>query len=147
MWYSNGRRQITIDWENGQKHGRQVSWYHNGWKEDERVFEKGKFIRAISVTGTLTPRKWGVQRAKEDIAKGRKRIYYYGKSWSLGKPLVDDRSGLPVEILAGCTVTKALTERVEAYNETIRASIIHPAAPATGLTTQPATTRSAEAGK
>jgi antitoxin component YwqK of YwqJK toxin-antitoxin module len=133
-WYPNGQMQSLFEWKDGKKHGKQASWYPNGWKEDEREFEEGRCVRVVPLTGTLSPKQWAVQRAKEDIAGGKKRILYIGKPWSVGKPLIDEASGLPVEIIAGCTETGELDEKVDAYNEAMRASARKsdkPAAPAT----------------
>ena len=68
----------------------------------------------------ITPKEIGVQKAKQDIADGEMKILYYGKPWSQGKPLVDDLSGLPIEIVAGCCVTSDFIEETNAYNETMR---------------------------
>ncbi len=57
----------------------------------------------------------GIARAKEDIANGKMKILYYGKPWSQGKPLVDDKSGLPIEIASGCCVTPEFQEETDAY--------------------------------
>lgn len=71
----------------------------------------------------LSPAERGVLRAREDIAKGKRRILYYGKPWSVGKPLIDDASGLPVEIVEGCDVTREFAEETDAYNSTMRNSM------------------------
>ncbi len=70
----------------------------------------------------LSPAEMGVLRAREDIAKGKRRILYYGKPWSVGKPLIDDASGLPVEIVEGCAVTREFVGETDAYNRTMRNS-------------------------
>ncbi len=119
-WYRNGQMQRLIEFKDEKKHGRQVSWLPNGWKEDERVFEDGKCVREVSVTGTLSPKEWGIRQAKEDFQNGKKRIYYYGKPYGGPQPPKDTASGLPLEIVAGCCVTREFTERVDAYNETMR---------------------------
>ena len=62
----------------------------------------------------------GIMRAKKDIAAGKMKILYYGKPWSHGKPLIDDESGLPVEIVAGCCVRPEFVEETGAYNKTMR---------------------------
>ncbi|MFZ2654338.1 MAG: hypothetical protein WAX69_05440 [Victivallales bacterium] len=62
----------------------------------------------------------GIARAKEDIANGKMKILYYGKPWSQGKPLVDDNSGLPIEIVSGCSVTPEFQEETDSYNDTMR---------------------------
>ena len=67
-----------------------------------------------------TPESKGITRAKADIAQGNKQILYYGKPWSQGKPLVDEESGLPVKIVAGCCVTEEFVQETNAYNDTMR---------------------------
>lgn len=64
----------------------------------------------------------GTTSAQADIAAGKPAIVYYGKPWSQGKPLVDDETGLPVEIAAeaGCEVTACFEAEAAAYNEAIR---------------------------
>ena len=66
-------------------------------------------------------RKRGAETAAADIKAGRAVILYYGEPWSGGKPLRDDATGLPVVIVAGCTVMPPFAAEVEAYNATIRA--------------------------
>lgn len=68
----------------------------------------------------LSPKETGIQKAKQDITKGTLKILYFGKPWSQGKPLIDDESGLPVEIVAGCCVSSKFVEETNAYNETMR---------------------------
>ena len=68
----------------------------------------------------VSPKEKGIMRAKKDIAANKMKILYYGKPWSHGKPLIDDESGLPVEIVAGCCITPALWEETDAYNKTMR---------------------------
>jgi hypothetical protein len=51
---------------------------------------------------------------------GRPVILYYGKPWSGGKPLVDDATGLTVEVAGGCAVTKSFVAEVDAYNDAVR---------------------------
>jgi hypothetical protein len=65
--------------------------------------------------------KRGAETATADIKAGRPVILYYGKPWSAGKPLVDDGTGLKVEVVGGCGVTKAFVAEVDAYNATVRA--------------------------
>lgn len=48
------------------------------------------------------------------------QILYFGKPWSQGMPLVDDDSGLPVKIVAGCCVSKDFMEETDAYNRVMR---------------------------
>jgi len=67
-----------------------------------------------------TPEVKGIARAKADIAEGTMQILYYGKPWSQGKPLVDDQSGLPIKIVAGCCVTPEFVKETNAYNDIMR---------------------------
>ncbi|MBI5819874.1 MAG: hypothetical protein HZA88_12895 [Verrucomicrobia bacterium] len=62
----------------------------------------------------------GAAHAIRDIKAGKPRILYFGKPWSVGKPLVDDPTGYPVEIVGDCSVTKAFVAEVEAYNSVMR---------------------------
>ena len=119
-WYRNGQMLSLMEWKDARKHGKHVCWYRNGWKQDERVFEEGQCVKEIPVTGTLSPKQWGIRKAEEDIRNGKKRIYYFGKPYGGPQPPVDERSGLPIEIVAGCCVSREFAERVEAYNETMR---------------------------
>jgi hypothetical protein len=121
-WYRNGQKQFVVGFQDGEKRGRQVSWYRNGWMKSQARFHEGELAEVIPAPGSESAREWGIQKAKEDIASGKRRIFHYGKPWSVGKPLKDDRSGLPVEIVAGCKVTEDFVKRVRAYNETMRAS-------------------------
>jgi beta-lactamase regulating signal transducer with metallopeptidase domain len=69
----------------------------------------------------------GEKQAAEDLAAGKAVILYYGKPWSAGKPLVNDATGLPVEILSGCAVTPRFVAGVDAYNAAVRnAKVKHP---------------------
>lgn len=72
---------------------------------------------------TISPADRGIARARKDIAEGNVRILYYGKPWSAGKPLVDDDSGLPVEIVEGCCVTAEFVQETDAYNRTMREAL------------------------
>ena len=63
----------------------------------------------------------GIQTAQADIKAGHPVIVYFGIPWSMGKPLIDDATGLPIEIAAGCTVTGVFAAEVNAYNDTVRA--------------------------
>ena len=69
---------------------------------------------------TMTPKQRGEARARADIAAGKMRILYYGKPWSVGKPLKDDRTGLPVEIVEGCEVSAEFVAETDAYNAVMR---------------------------
>jgi hypothetical protein len=59
----------------------------------------------------------GTQSALSDINHSKQRILYFGKPWSAGKALVDERTGLPVQIVEGCVVTPVFSAEVNAYNE------------------------------
>ena len=125
VWYRNGQKQFEIHWKDGKKHGKQISWYRNGWEEREGTFMDGRAVEKTSRTrseGSVPPEQWGVLKARDDIRKGKKRVFHVGKPGSLGKPLIDDRSGLPVEILTGCHVTDDLEAKVRGYNDTMRAA-------------------------
>ena len=63
----------------------------------------------------------GAATAAKDIKAGTLRILYFGKPWSVGKPLVDDATGYRIQILAGCDVTEPFAAEVQAYNNTMRA--------------------------
>ena len=69
------------------------------------------------------PAARGVQRANADIANGTRQILYYGKPWSVGEPLIDDSTGLPVKIVSGCCVTTEFTEEIDAYNRRMREEV------------------------
>jgi hypothetical protein len=58
----------------------------------------------------------GRESAKRDIKNGIFRILYFGKPWSVGKPLIDETTGYKVQIVAGCIVTAEFVEEVGAYN-------------------------------
>ena len=64
----------------------------------------------------------GIGRAEADIKADKKRILYYGKPYSANEALVDKESGLPIEIVEGCIVTKEFVCETEAYNRTMRAA-------------------------
>jgi hypothetical protein len=64
--------------------------------------------------------KRGGTTAAADIKAGCPIILYYGKPWSVGKPLVDDGTALPVEIVGGCDAAAAFVAEVAAYNAAIR---------------------------
>jgi hypothetical protein len=68
----------------------------------------------------LSPAEKGIYRAQEDVRNEKRQILYYGKPWSVGKPLIDDKTGLPVKIISGCDVTKEFREEIDAYNSFMR---------------------------
>jgi hypothetical protein len=89
----------------------------------------GKVLRFdITTGGVRSAADRGRARAAAAAAAGRARVLHYGKPWSAGKPLVDDASGLPVEVLGGCAVTAEFCEETDAYNAAARAAAAHPAA-------------------
>jgi|LakMenEpi03Aug12_release.lakeMendotaPanAssembly.Ray.scaffolds.fasta_scaffold06858_16 hypothetical protein len=63
----------------------------------------------------------GAATASKDIKTGTLRILYYGKPWSIGKPLVDDATGYRIQVIAGCDITEPFVAEVEAYNNAVRA--------------------------
>ncbi len=88
-----------------------------------------------------SPARKGELRAQRDVAAGKQRIFHYGRPWSEGKPLVDDATGLPVEIVAGCDVTREFREETDAYNETMAASAAGSSLPATPSPANPSVER------
>lgn len=68
------------------------------------------------------PVELGRAHARLDVQGELRRILYCGRPWSDGKPLIDDETGYPVQIAAGCTVTNDLLRFVESYNSTLRDS-------------------------
>jgi len=52
------------------------------------------------------------------------QILYYGKPWSVGKPLIDEATGLPVKIVSGCCVTEEFVEEIDAYNRRMREEVL-----------------------
>lgn len=62
----------------------------------------------------------GAAAARKDIQAGKPRIRYYGKPWSANKPLIDDATGYPVEIVAGCIVDRDFAAEVHEYSDTMR---------------------------
>lgn len=75
---------------------------------------------ASRTAGIPSPEARGRDRAAADIAAGKPRILYYGKPWSSDKPLIDDESGLPVEIVEGCVVTAKFAAETDAYSVAMR---------------------------
>jgi antitoxin component YwqK of YwqJK toxin-antitoxin module len=122
-WHYNGVLASESEYQNGKRQGRQVSWYPNGWKEDESVNDNDKHIKRIPIPGDDDPKAWGIEQAQADLAKGTKRIYHYGLPADGGLPLKDRTSGLPLEIVAGCDVQAAFAEKIDAYNDTMRAAV------------------------
>jgi hypothetical protein len=99
----------------------------------------GLFIGALAIAGcaanhhnnqlatssreNVSPTAIGISKAQRDIAGGKMRILYFGKPWSVDKPLIDGQSGLPIEIVAGCDVTVDFVQETEAYNRTMREAV------------------------
>jgi HEAT repeat protein len=100
---------------------------------------------------TRPPEQKGRERAAADIKAGTPRILYYGKPWSLGKPLVDEASRLPVELVAGCDVMPEFVAETDAYNAAMRQwaksrpAGAAPAAPSGASTRPGAATQTAQA--
>ncbi len=63
----------------------------------------------------------GADTALADIKAGHPMVLYFGIPWPANKPRVDEATGFPVEIVAGCTVTDVFRAEVNAYNYTVRA--------------------------
>ena len=88
--------------------------------------EREPRIKSPAISAEKSPeaiakaKKTGAATAKRDIADGKPAILYFGTPWSQGKPLVDDETGLPIEIVGGCLVSTSFVEEVGAYNATIR---------------------------
>ena len=79
------------------------------------------FLRRLGPNSDIaTPAKTGRAFAVEDMGSGINRIQYCGKPWSAGKPLIDDETGYPITIIAGCIVTKDFTILVNEYNLAMR---------------------------
>jgi hypothetical protein len=80
-----------------------------------------QFLRRLRPDSALpTPAQSGRTFAEADIKSGINRILYYGPPWSAGKPLIDDDTGYPVHITAGCIVTTDFRLLVDEYNLTMR---------------------------
>lgn len=75
---------------------------------------------AQSTNAEAEAKQKGEDRAKADIAKGTMQILYYGKPWSMGRPLVDEETQLPVKIVAGCCVMPDFVAETDAYNAVMR---------------------------
>ena len=66
-------------------------------------------------------KKCGAATAAKDIKAGTLRILYYGKPWSIGKPLVDEATGYRIQVITGCDLSETFVAEVEAYNSAVRA--------------------------
>jgi hypothetical protein len=74
-----------------------------------------------SSSAVAAAKERGAATASKDIKRGTLRILYYGKPWSIGKPLVDDATGYRIQVIAGCDITEPFVAEVEAYNNAVRA--------------------------
>ena len=50
-----------------------------------------------SSSAVAAAKERGAATASKDIKRGTLRILYYGKPWSIGKPLVDDATGYRIQ--------------------------------------------------
>lgn len=66
------------------------------------------------------PVELGRKYANADIGGDLKRVLYFGKPWSQGKPLIDDESDYPITITAGCTISREFVDFVDGYNAAVR---------------------------
>jgi hypothetical protein len=73
-----------------------------------------------SAAAIAAAKERGAASASKDIEAGTLRILYYGKPWSVGKPLIDDQTGYRIQLLAGCVVTEPFVAELEAYNSAMR---------------------------
>ncbi len=80
----------------------------------------GPRLQVEATEKSESPSQRGERIARADLAKGTMQILYFGKPWSRGRPLVDDDSGLPVRIVAGCCVGKDFVDETDAYNHVMR---------------------------
>lgn len=53
----------------------------------------------------------GAAAAAKDINAGTLRILYFGKPWSVERPLVDDATGYRVQIVDGCVVPRPSSQK------------------------------------
>ena len=88
--------------------------------DESPIYSKG-ISTDNSPAALSAAKKRGAATAAKDIKAGTLRILYFGKPWSVGKPLVDDATGYRVQILGGCVVTSPFVAEVEAYNSAVRA--------------------------
>lgn len=80
-----------------------------------------QFLRQLgSDSNLVSPAELGRKYAQTDLESDFPRILYCGRPWSAGKPLIDDETGYPVTITAGCVVTPEFVQFVDAYNATVR---------------------------
>ena len=88
---------------------------------DESPISSSAISTDNSPAAVAAAKERGTATAAKDIKAGTLRILYFGKPWSVGKPLVDDATGYRVQILDGCVVTSPFVAEVEAYNSAVRA--------------------------
>ena len=98
---------------------------------DESPITSSAISADNSPAAVTAAKQSGAATAAKDIKAGTFRILYFGKPWSVGKPLVDDATGYRVQILGGCDVTAPFTSEVEAYNNAMRAFHTEKASPST----------------
>jgi hypothetical protein len=88
---------------------------------DESPISSTRISADNSPAAVAAAKERGAATAAKDIKAGALRILYFGKPWSVGKPLVDDATGYRVHVVAGCVVTELFVAEVGAYNSTVRA--------------------------
>jgi hypothetical protein len=102
-----------------------------------------QFLRNLRPdTAIVKPAELARTHAAIDIRSDLKRVLYYGKPWSQGKALIDEETGYPITVAAGCAVTKDFVDFVEGYNATVREYFRKHE---TGSTRGPASTRQSHA--
>jgi len=80
-----------------------------------------QFLRSLTPNSVVkSPAELGRKFAEADIRQDIKRIFHFGKPWSNGKPLVDDVTGYPVTVTAGCLITNEFATTIREYNATMR---------------------------
>ena len=90
----------------------------------DKTVKKFRFIKILAIKKkVINPKEKGIQRVKKDIAAGEMKILYYGKPWSQDKPLVDEKTGLPIKLVAGCCITPDFREEIDAYNAVMRQKV------------------------
>jgi hypothetical protein len=94
---------------------------HFTYAADESPISSKGISTDNSPAAVAAAKERGAATATKDIKAGTLRILYFGKPWSVGKPLVDDATGYRVQILDGCVVTSPFVAEVEAYNSAVRA--------------------------
>ena len=87
---------------------------------DESPITSQEISEDNSPAAVATAKERGAATAAKDIKTGTFRTLYFGKPWSVGKPLVDDATGYRVQPVAGCDVDKPFAAEVHAYNSAMR---------------------------